>query len=94
MTEVSIRMQPVNQFLKDLTERLGNALPEHLQTVKKDWEKNAQSILNAAFNKLQIVTREEFDAQTKVLARTRQKITALETQVAELEKIIQQQTGK
>jgi ubiquinone biosynthesis accessory factor UbiK len=83
----------VNQFLKDLTERLGNALPEHLQTVKQDWEKNAQSILSAAFNKLEIVTREEFDAQTKVLARTRQKITALETQVAELEKIIQQQTG-
>jgi BMFP domain-containing protein YqiC len=87
-------MQQVNQFLKDLTERLANALPEHLQTVKQDWEKNAQSILNAAFNKLQIVTREEFDAQTKVLARTRQKITALESQVAELEKIIQQQPGQ
>jgi len=84
----------VNQFLKDLTERLGNALPEHLQTVKQDWEKNAQSILSAALNKLEIVTREEFDAQTKVLARTRQKITALETQVAELEKIIRQQTSK
>jgi BMFP domain-containing protein YqiC len=87
-------MQQVNQFLKDLTERLANALPEHLQTVKQDWEKNAQSILNAAFNKLEIVTREEFDAQTKVLARTRQKITALESQVAELEKIIQQQPGQ
>jgi BMFP domain-containing protein YqiC len=84
----------VNQFLKELTERLGNALPEHLQTLKQDWEKNAQGILSAAFNKLEIITREEFDAQTKVLARTRQKISALETQVAELEKIIQQQTGR
>lgn len=82
----------INQFLKDLTERLGNALPEHLQTIKKDWEKNAQNILATAFNKLEIVTREEFDAQTKVLARTRQKITALEAQVADLEKLIQQQS--
>ncbi|MES2217592.1 MAG: accessory factor UbiK family protein [Pseudomonadota bacterium] len=84
----------VNQFLKDLTERLSNALPEHLQTIKKDWEKNAQSILNAAFNKLEIITREEFDAQTKVLARTRQKITALETRIAELEKTSKQKKSK
>ena len=84
----------VNQFLKDLSARLSNALPEHLQTLKQDWEKNAQSILTAAFNKLEIITREEFDAQTKVLARTRQKLAEMEAKVGELEKIIQQKAGR
>jgi ubiquinone biosynthesis accessory factor UbiK len=86
-------MQQASQFLKDLTERLSNALPAHLKDLKNDWEKNVQSILTSAFNKLEIVTREEFDAQTKVLARTRQKISTLEAQVAALEALVKQQTG-
>ena len=75
----------VSQFLKDLTERLSNVIPTHLQTAKQDFVKNAQGIVTAAFNRLEIVTREEFDAQTKVLARTRQKLAALEAQVSALE---------
>jgi BMFP domain-containing protein YqiC len=86
-------MQQVSQFLQELTERLTNALPTHLKDFKNDWEKNAQTILSSALSKLEIVTREEFDAQTKVLARTRQKISALEAQVAELESILKQKNG-
>ena len=86
-------MQQVSQFLQELTERLTNALPAHLKDFKSDWEKNAQTILSSALSKLEIVTREEFDAQTKVLARTRQKISALEAQVAELESILKQKNG-
>lgn len=72
-------------FFKDLSERLCHALPDHLQQMKKDTEKNFHIILQNAFNKLDLVTREEFDAQTKVLARCRSKIEALETQVKKLE---------
>ena len=77
------------QFLKDLAERLSNILPPGLQTLKKDCEKNIHSILISAFAKLDLVTREELDTQTKVLARTRKKITALESKIHELEKLIQ-----
>jgi BMFP domain-containing protein YqiC len=83
-------MQP-SQFLKDLTERLSNALPPQLNTLKKDWEKSVHSILANAFQKFDVVTREEFDTQTKVLARTRKKVEALE---AELEKMLKSHDGK
>jgi BMFP domain-containing protein YqiC len=81
-------MQP-SHFLKELSAKLTDALPENLLLLKKDFEKNVQSILSSAFAKMDIVTREEFDAQTKVLARTRQKISSLESQVADLEKKLQ-----
>lgn len=54
------------------------ALPLHLQAFKKDVEKSCQLALKKVFSQLDIVTREEFEAQTKVLARTRKKIEALE----------------
>lgn len=73
-------------FLQDLAEQLCSALPEHLVSFKKDAEKNFHVVLHRAFNKLELVTREEFDAQTKVLARSRKKIEALEEKVKLLEK--------
>jgi len=73
-------------FLKKLAEELTNSLPTHLQTVKKDLEKNCQLILTQTFSKLDLVTREEFDVQTKVLARTRKKLEELEKILKTLEK--------
>ena len=51
----------------------------------KDIEKNMRALLAQGFAKLDLVTREEFDVQTQVLARTREKLAALEKLVAELE---------
>lgn len=51
----------------------------------KDIEKNVRALLAQGFSKLDLVTREEFDIQTQVLARAREQLTALETRVAELE---------
>lgn len=51
----------------------------------KDIEKNMRALLAQGFAKLDLVTREEFDVQTQVLAHTREKLTALEARVAELE---------
>ena len=82
-------------LLKDITERLCDALPSSLQAAKKDWEKNVRSILTGAFAKLDLITREEFDTQTKVLARTRKKVDALEAKIAELEQqLIQKKVRK
>ncbi len=52
----------------------------------KDLEKNAKAVLAGLFGKLDLVTREEFDIQTQVLARTREKLKALEARVEALEK--------
>jgi BMFP domain-containing protein YqiC len=50
-----------------------------------DVEKNARAVLMSVFAKLDLVTREEFDVQREVLARTREKLAALERRVAEIE---------
>jgi len=51
----------------------------------KDLEKNFRGMLANAFARLELVTREEYDVQTQVLARAREKLAALEARVAELE---------
>jgi BMFP domain-containing protein YqiC len=75
-------------FLNDVVKKLCDTLPPNLQTMKKDMEKTFHSVLQSTFSKLDLVTREEFDTQTKVLARSRKKIETLEEKIKELEKII------
>lgn len=50
-----------------------------------DLEKNARVMLSGFFAKLDVVTREEFDIQAKLLLRTREKLQALEARIARLE---------
>ena len=50
-----------------------------------DIEKNARALLSGFFTRLDLVSREEFDIQTQVLQRTREKLKALEERVARLE---------
>lgn len=73
-------------FLSDLANRLSKVLPDNVQKMQKDVEKNFHVVLQSAFNKMDLVTRDEFDAQTKVLARSRKKIDDLESKVKTLEK--------
>ena len=51
-----------------------------------DLEKNLRALIASAFSRLELVTREEFDVQREVLARTRAKLQELEAKLAELEK--------
>lgn len=55
----------------------------------RDIEKNAKAALNAVLGRLDLVTREEFEVQTQVLLRTREKLSALEARVDALEKAAQ-----
>lgn len=56
------------------------------QSPARDLEKNLRALLTSAFGRLDLVTREEFDVQSEVLARTREKLVQLEARLAELEK--------
>lgn len=68
----------------ELAKKLFAALPDSLQNIEKDIQQQFKEILQATFSKMDLVTREEFDIQTKVLARTRDKLEHLQTQVEEL----------
>lgn len=74
--------------LNELTQRLVNVVPADLRLIKGDLEKNVQAILQASFSRMNLVSREEFDVQRTVLARTREHLEALEQRVAELEQRI------
>ncbi len=74
------------KFIDELTRRLSDVLPKGTQELQRDIEKNVKTVLQSTFSRLDLVTREEYEVQSQVLARTRAKLEALEKQVAELEK--------
>jgi hypothetical protein len=71
-----------NTFFTDLQNKISQAIEN---SPAKDIEKNVKSMMTQGFSKLDLVTREEFDIQTQVLAKTRAKLETLETRLAELE---------
>ena len=73
------------KFIDDLSRRLSDALPQNIKALQADIEKNIRAIVQQSFAKLDLVTREEFEVQSQVLARTRAKLEVLEKQVAEME---------
>jgi ubiquinone biosynthesis accessory factor UbiK len=77
--------------LDELTDRLVGLLPKGVVEMQKDVEKNVRAMLQSTFAKMDLVTREEFDVQSAVLARTREKLEKLEKQIAELESKYSQQ---
>jgi BMFP domain-containing protein YqiC len=71
-----------SKILDDLSARVAAALAA---SPVRDAEKNLKTMLTGALARLDLVTREEFDVQARVLLRTREKLEALEARVAELE---------
>ena len=71
---------------EELSKKLFSALPTSLQNLENDIQQKFQEILHAAFLKMDLVTRKEFDVQVKVLLRTREKIEALQKEVEVLAK--------
>lgn len=69
-------------ILDDVSSRVAAAIAG---SPARDAEKNLKLMLSSALAKLDLVTREEFDTQARLLLRTREKLDALEAQVAELE---------
>jgi len=73
-----------NELLKDLSSKITSLLPMASE-VKEDVEKSIQELLGSTFARLNLVTREEFDTQLKVLSRAKETIAKLEKIIARLE---------
>jgi BMFP domain-containing protein YqiC len=71
--------------LDDLARRLADAVPESLRSFGRDLEGNFKAVLQAQLSKLDFVSRNEFDVQAAVLARTQATLATLEARVKELE---------
>jgi ubiquinone biosynthesis accessory factor UbiK len=71
--------------IDEMARRLFARVPEAARHIQADLEENFRAVLRASLGRLDLVTRDEFDVQTKVLERTRARLEALETRVQALE---------
>ena len=76
-------MENKNTF-DDLAKKITGLLPGSIQQVQKDLEANIKALLQNSLSKMNLVTREEFDVQSALLARTREKLDQLEKQLSEI----------
>ncbi|MGH7058004.1 MAG: accessory factor UbiK family protein [Acetobacteraceae bacterium] len=79
-------MKPNPTLLDDLARRLAKTLPDSLHQAKADAERNFRAVLESGLARLDLVSREEFDAQAALLRRTREKLDALADEVERIER--------
>ena len=77
---------PQSRNLDDLVRRITELLPQGLSQINDDLRKNLKEVISSSLTRMDLVSREEFEVQSAVLARTREKLERLEAQVAALEK--------
>jgi len=71
--------------IENLARKLAESVPEGLRSMRDDLETNFRGVLRSGISKLDLVTREEFEVQEAVLARTREKLELLEARLKEIE---------
>ncbi len=74
------------KLAQDMAKQFVDSLPPGVKAFQQEVENRLKQFLQQSFSKMDLVTREEFDIQTQVLAKTRAKLTALEETVRALEK--------
>ncbi len=82
------KTEKIDEVIKQFT----RLLPDDLQQARQDIEKNMKAALSASLARMDLVTRQEFDVQSELLAKTRSLLQDLEAKVARLE--AEQETGK
>ncbi len=75
-----------DESVENLAKKLAESVPEGLRAMRDDLETNFRGVLQTGISKLDLVTREEFEVQEAVLARTREKLERLEAKLEEIEK--------
>jgi BMFP domain-containing protein YqiC len=74
----------MNDAIEELSRRISSLIPADMKHMQEDIENNIRSLLQASLSKMNLVTREEFDVQSAVLQRTREKLEELEKQLEQL----------
>jgi len=85
-TGSGIKAHMSNESIENLAKKLAESVPEGLRSMRDDLEANFQGVLQSGLSKLDLVTREEFEVQEAVLARTREKLERLEAKLEEIDK--------
>ena len=80
----------LKEKIEAIVSDISKVLPEDIDLLKEDIEKNVGATLNTAFSKMELVTREEFDIQASLLSRTREKLEALQKKLSEMEKQLEE----
>jgi ubiquinone biosynthesis accessory factor UbiK len=78
--------------LDELARQLAESVPHNLKVLGQDLERNFKTLLQSGIERMELVSREEFDVQRAVLERTRGKLEAMEGRLAELEKAMSSRT--
>ncbi len=76
------------QALDEIVRKISAAIPDDLKTAKQNLEKNVRVAAEGVFQRLDLVTREEFDVQAKMLSESQQRVKKLEQLIQELEQKI------
>lgn len=72
------------EIIEDLTAKIESLLPQDLKSMGQEFQSNLKTVLTAGLKKADLVTREEFEVQKAVLAKTRAKLEALEQKLTEI----------
>lgn len=73
----------------DLINQVMNHLPEGIQTLQADVQRNMRAALAAGLQRLDLVTRQEFEVQRQLLERAQQQLKVLDEKISALEKAVQ-----
>ena len=73
------------EWKEELAKQIADAIPPGVKNMAEEVEGRAKTVLQSQLSKLDLVTREEFDIQSQVLIRTREKLDAMESRISELE---------
>jgi len=92
--EAPVEMPKVEELLRSLMQGLPPGLASGASGLREDLENNFRAVLRANLGKLDLAGRDEFDAQRKVLERTRARLEELEQRVADLEARISGSSGR
>ena len=74
----------MNESIEQLSKRISDLIPGNVKHIQEDIESNIRSLLQSSLSKMNLVSREEFDVQSAVLQRTREKLEQLEKEVEAL----------
>jgi hypothetical protein len=90
LPKISTNFQEYSQMfdpkkLEQIAKQIHDSMPEPVKELGADVEQKVRQVIQGQLNKLDVVSREEFEVQTQVLLRTRQKLSEMEQKLIELE---------